>query len=311
VKVHALASLPHYLRHVQAIHRHLPDDIRGRVYSGASAIRPRVEPKDDIFMVGGFYDIDNVVDSRIIYVEHGAGQSYQGDPKMQRHPAYHGSTHDRRVIAYIAPNQRVADSWDRPAFAAGSPCLDALRGRQPARTTVAITFHWDCHKCPETRSARPHYIEHLGTIVTWLRDQDLHVIGHWHPRDQLGPKYWKNLGVEAIRDPDEVLARSRVLIADNTSLMYEAARLDRRILVLNAPWYRRDVHHGLRFWDHVPGQQFDDPYDLIGFDLDQYISFDPFARERARAAAYAYAGQADGREGERAARWVTQFVRAL
>jgi len=311
MRVHALSSLRHYRRHVEAVWKHLDPSIQGEFISGSKATTKRLPP-EDVVMVGGFYDIDRVP-QRVVYVEHGAGQSYGGDQRAARHPAYHGSVHDPRVIGYISPSQSVADSWGRPAFAAGCPALDEIQRPEPDRfrrlnKVAAITFHWDARKvCPEARSARPHYIDDLHSMVAVLHQQGFEVLGHWHPRDIAGPKIWRFLGVEQVKEPDEVLARAGLLIADNTSLMYEAAQLDIPVAALNAPWYRPDVEHGLRFWSHVPGIQINDIEQFALFSFESYLHHDYSKSVRADCAKYAYALPVGG-AGEAAALWLTKLV---
>ena len=258
MQIHAIATLPQYRRHVEAVWKHISPDVRGemRTQRGAST---RGWPTEDLVMIGGFYDMDRSPTNPMIYVEHGAGQSYVGDDRTRGHPAYHGSQHPDEVIGYISPNSRVAASWGKPAFVAGCPALDGIdRGTwmsRPAGNTAAITFHWDAKRvCPEAWTTKHFWIEHLHVIVQLLREQYFHVVGTWHPRDTYGRGVWEQLGVETVENPDEVLTRADLLIADNTSLQYEAAKLGIPNVVLNAPWYRRDVEHGLRFWDHVPGK---------------------------------------------------------
>ena len=54
-----------------------------------------------------------------------------------------------------------------------------------------------------------------------------------------------------MRDFDEVMERSTLYICDNSSTLYEFASTGRPVVVLNAPWFRRDIEHGLRFWEHA------------------------------------------------------------
>jgi hypothetical protein len=306
-RIHAIATTPQYRRHVEAVWKHIDPELKGRFITGRGS-HTRTLPKDDVVMVGGFYDIDPVP-QRIVYVEHGAGQSYQADEKTKGHPSYHGSNHPARVIGYISPNQRVADSWNRPAFVAGCPPLDWWDEDRPKPGKVAaITFHFDARRiAPEAWSAREHWIEDLHTMVALLRSYEYEVIGTKHPRDPVGHRIWRNLGVEYVSDPDEVLDRCRLLIADNTSLMYEAAHLHRTVIALNAPWYRKDVEHGLRFWDHVPGAMVDNIEEFAALTLGSYSGRMDARLAASSASSYAY-GMRPGKCGQLAAAWVEQLA---
>jgi hypothetical protein len=103
-----------------------------------------------------------------------------------------------------------------------------------------------------------------------------------------------------------------MLIADNTSMLYEFAYLGRPTAVLNAPWYRREASHGLRFWDAIPGQMFDDPHQALDFDFASYYFERDWVDPMNAAAVAAYdTCEPDGRDGERAAAWVTELVSQL
>lgn len=312
MKVHALASLPHYAEHVDAVHRHLPDEIRGETRFGARTTGKDWHGTDDIVMVGGFYDIYRVPANRIIYVEHGAGQSYFGDSRARGHPAYHGTPHHPdRVIAYISPRQEVADSWSKPAFAAGAPVCDDYAHRSGATTPIAaITFHWDARRiCPEAGSALEHYAEYLGDIYDRLEEQGFIVVAHHHPRDVRLAAMWRHVRVR--RPPIDVVPVADVrryadlLICDNSSLMYEMDYLGRKVLALNCPEYRRGIQHGLRFWDWK-GHFVDDPGELLSMDFENF----PYQPGLNALDAYDKA-HAIGNDGQRAADWVTNLVSTM
>lgn len=308
MRIHAVASLPHYQDHVEAVWQHLPEDLKGTVSWGRAASVPKdVDPRD-LVMVAGFYDLDRARGHRVVYIEHGAGQAYWGE-NGKPHPAYHGAEHPDNVVAYISPNQKVADSWERPAFAAGAPVCDPY----PLITTnekpvVAVTFHWDCKLFPETRSALDHYVKHLGVFVRALRSLGFEVLGHNHPRDGRLPIIWRNLQVKPA-GIKQVRERADVIVVDNSSLAYEMLYLNRSVVTLNAPWYRREVEHGLRFWEHVPGWMVDGPEGLLDLNWTGLVETGPQSKTPA-VAAYGKA-LSDGSDGFRAAAWVTMFAAGL
>jgi hypothetical protein len=300
-----LASLPHYEAHVWHVWRHLPVELRGEMVTGRHTRISAPDP-DDIVLVGGYYDIDRARGLKTIYIEHGAGQSYQGDPKTKNHPAYHGSKHPSNVIGYISPRHSVAESWGPPAVAVGSPVCDLYVDSEPENVAV-FAFHWDCHIIPETRSAYPHYAEHLGQMVRHVRDAGFNVVACSHPRDVRMPIVWKNLGVERV-DASAARERAKLIIADNTSLAYELCHLGRSAITLNAPWYRRDVEHGLRFWVSTPGIGVNGPEHFLHLDVADYID-SPVARVFAKQASHdAYDLRPPGHAGVNAAQWIVDLL---
>jgi hypothetical protein len=227
----------------------------------------------DTVMVAGFCDLQAVQHRarRIFYVEHGAGQTYPGDPRSADDPSYSGGLGHEKVALHLCPSERVADRWRArglDAVAVGAPILDPWhRGARPFipedRPTVALTFHWDCGLIPETRSAFRHYEAAIGRCVAAWRAEGFAVAGHGHPRviGALGA-VWAEHGVPTV-NMGWVYDHADLLVADNTSVMYEFASLGRDVLCVNAPWYRRDVEHGQRFWTEPPGVWADDPDELL------------------------------------------------
>lgn len=255
--------------------------------------------------------------SPVVYVEHGAGQTYEGDPRGVAFPSYSGGTGLERAVLFVCPSETVAARWRArypatPTVAVGAPKLDRwLREppghglARPSFPTVAFTFHWECALVPETRSAWRYYDEALPGLASGT---EWGFLGHGHPRIYgVLHRRWQKLGVSHTPDAGDVFTEADLLVADNTSLLYEFAALDRPVVVLNAPWYRRDVSHGLRFWDYPPGLQCDRPADLAAT-VRRALEDPPEARAiRERAVAHAYA-HLDGRAAERAAAAIMEVL---
>ena len=313
------ASHAHYADHLWRIWLALPDELRGQAYSGNGSSwwgdrLPARYRTNRLVLVAGWVDVTRLrgTGARMIYVEHGAGQSYPGDARARMNESYHGARHPAEVVGYLAPSERVAAGWREarpgvPVGVVGCPRLDPWMNQtvEPdRRRTLAITWHWNCLIAPEAKSALPHYRRALPGLIDRWRAQGFQVLGHGHPRawGQLH-RMWDELGVEAVRESNEVLDRAGVLLADNTSLLYEFAALDRPVVVANAPWYRRDVHHGLRFWNLIPGVQVNDADELAGLDLAQHVDLDPFRRDRQIVLQSVYAHR-DGTSAARAAEWL-------
>lgn len=313
MRVHAVASQSHYGQHIDAVWRHLPDSLRGETRVGEAADARRL-PDDDIVMIAGYIDIPRARGRRVIFVEHGAGQTYVGLPDMAR-SYYSGGPHPDNVVGYLGPRQDVVDRWSKPGFACGSPICDPyeLFGED---NTVAITFHWTARRLaaivPELGSAFDDWVDDIERVVDALHANGYTVLGHRHPRFRHLSSVWETLGVVEV-DADEARRRAGILIADNTSFMYEMMYLGRKVVALNSPRYRRHVDHGLRFWEHAPLPQVDDADELVaaieaGFP-------DPFGdlmEANMATAGHVYGKPfSDGLDGLRAAVWVSQFVAGI
>lgn len=215
--------------------------------------------------------------------------TYEADARGAGHESYSTGRVDN-AAGFLCPNLFVRSRRAKahpgvPAVAVGSPRLDHFPVGQHdgVERAVAFTFHWHCELVPETRSAFDHFLPHATAIALGLRRGGMLPVAHGHPRiakrvrwhlERHGFEWW---------DYDDVLTKAAVLVADNTSALYEFAHVDRPIVVLNAPEYRKHVHHGLRFWDCVPGEQVDDPAELVDAVRRAYRE-DPCAVERARCA---------------------------
>lgn len=290
----------------------------GAVWGPAVATqREKVGP---VVMVASPADADRWKDRAVVFVEHGAGQTYTLPAHLRPQDLrFSGSPGLEQVRLFVCPSHVVADRWrtrypQAYAQAVGCPALDrhlgsAAGGRParglpdeglspPRRPLVAVTAHWQMGGAdlPEADPALPHHASALPQLA-----ERYELVGHAHPRAEgRAKRFWAELGVPYEPDPDRILATADLLIADSTSLLYEAAAIGLPTVVLNCPTYRRHVHHGLRFWDAIPGIQCDEPADLPHTVTLALQDAPPWPAVRAHAAAAAYAHR-DGHASDRAA----------
>lgn len=210
-------------------------------------------------LVASYHDLtDTHHGRRIAHLEHGIGQTYVGRT-IHDHPSYSGGAKRTRIELHLCPNEMVA-ARERAAYpraqveVVGSPLLDTFGGAGTS-DRIVLAWHWPLALCPETMWAWPHYRKAVRELPE--------VLGHGHPRA------WPTLvqdyahdGIDPEPDLGRALASAAVVVFDNTSAGYYAAALGIPVVAVNLPTYRRDVHHGLRFWDAVPGPQVDHPAEL-------------------------------------------------
>lgn len=241
--IDAYASNRHYADHIRPIWNQLPN--RGTWWDA--------QPKSDgPFLVASGHDLRKIWPRPAILIEHGAGQTYVGGGARQ---GYAGGPGRGNVVLFVCPNERVAalnkKAYPQARTVVAAPRVEQLTKivREPEKP--AVSFHWDCRVSPEARTAWPHY-----------QTLDLDVLGHGHPR-QWGQfrRWWQTKQVEPVESFEDVIRRASAYAVDNSSTLYEAAACGIPTVAMNAPWYRRDVHHGLRFWD-LTGRMVDHPDEL-------------------------------------------------
>lgn len=275
MKVDVLAVMPHYGAHIRPVWDALPEEIRGHWYD-----REPLVPESDTVIVASYTDHVHARHAgyrQIVVMEHGIGQSY-GD----LNPSYPGGR-NREADLYLAPNHHAAARWRMmyprtPVVVIGSPRIEGLPARADGPLTVAVSFHWDCRIAPESRTAFPHYRSALPILA-----EQFNVIGHAHPRANMRGAY-RSIGVPWVPDFDEVCRTADVYVCDNSSSMFEFASTGRPVVVLNAPWYRRSVDHGLRFWEAAPVGANVDYADQLVRAVERALDDDPIYAD-ARAAA--------------------------
>lgn len=315
-------SQPHYWRHVRPIWERLPPSARGTVwatfdrpasvlgcYEAARGV-PRL-PGNPVITAGGA-DARQVSPERLhFHLNHGVGQTYHGDathPTIDS-PGYVGGRDLDRVDVFLCVNEREAATWARAypnadAVPIGSPALDAFR-RKAVRAeppVLLVTFHWDCRIIVEAGTAWFDWRRGIAEYVA--SGPDVTIIGHEHPRwgGQL-LRWWRSIGVDTVDDIDIGLLVADAVVADNTSVLYEAAAGDLPVGVLNASRWRPDVEHGLRFWSHMPGVDHWPSESTFGEVVDVTLMDGPQSRARRRMAAqHVWGSWGDGRASDRAVR---------
>lgn len=232
------------------------------------------------------------VGGSVALLEHGSGQFYGGFDASS-------TLSDRRpsVELYMAPSPEVADRMAAVLPRAervwvGCPRLDPFVGQpRDPDGPIGLAWHWNAgSRWPEARSGFAHYGPYLRELSSAFPGR---IWGHAHPR-LFGSVHnlYSLAGITPVPDSRMVLDSVSVLSADNTSLMWEAAALDIPLVILDAPWFRRDVWHGLRFWDFADvGPRISDP---AGWADAIRAAPDPAWTPLRRAAAAAIYGPIDG-----------------
>jgi hypothetical protein len=284
-RVDFLANEPHFIFHLAPVYNKLHPDIKGRfyvpeeltqhakfknveptIYKNQETFKKQIRFDKSIVAAASWGDLKRIQESNrtAILFEHGTGQTYSN-----RHASYAGGRGREKVRLFLCPNELVAQK-NRQSYPGarieviGCPKMDEFYLKEPKPISnppvIAVSFHWECNVCPETKSGFPYFAEAVLKLAKKYK-----VLGHSHPRywNVLGPWYKAN-GIERIWNFEEILNRADVYCIDNSSTLFEFASINRPVVVLNPPWYRRDVNHGLRFWEYSNiGVYCNDPGDLI------------------------------------------------
>jgi len=310
VRVEVFASLAHYRAHIAPIWWALPEAMRGPIHPLGD-----MEPTypDSVGLVASAVDCHLLRGKcKVIYVEHGAGQTYTGgDLAAAQNPSYsaHGGERWPHVIGFIAPSLQVARNWkSAPAVAVGCPKMDQYIGWRCQQRSVCFVWHWDANFCPEASQTWTYWAAGMKEVTDHFKRQEVIVYGHGHPK-------WggaldmpmRMAGMSVLPSEVGVFLHASTMFVDNSSLGPEFASLGRPVYWLNAPWYRRDVCHGRRFWEWTAlTAAFDSPAELLDIDIDLLNS--SYDSRRLAENAYAYF---DGEAAQRAALFVMQRLANL
>ena len=343
MKLDFFARRAHYLDHMAPVWNALPGARRG-AFHVAEELEPYArqelrEPQIEIFeggvpagdnpiLTAAYGDLNKVIrnpDRKTITMEHGVTQGFQ----TASYPSAKIGNRDRVDLALL-PNEYVASRFravrETPCEVIGTPKMDRwyyppffdpdqslytqfYKFSPEHKPVLAIAFHWGDKNSdpPESGSAFEHYRKVLPELATRYQ-----VIGHSHPL--ASPEHRQEIeraGIEWVDDFRDVLRRADVYLNDLSSTMYEFLLTGKPVIILNAPWFRRDVHWGIRFWEYSDvGLMVEHPGELfnaIDQTLKEYCTICAEARRRAVADLYPYAGDS----ALRAAEVITSYLEEL
>lgn len=287
--VDVVASQPHYIDHLAPVWMALEPEERGTF-----TVPPNLEPlarwygiEDGatsgatVYLAAGSNDMCDPRRARTMaLMEHGVGQTYVG----AKNKNFAGGNGRHDVDVFLCPNERVRaiNAKRNPralSVVVGSPRMDQYFTRDDNPPPIpAVSFHWESDVCSETMSGFQHF--HSG-----VKDLANHrfIVGHAHPRwgDKLY-RWFTAHGIAYAHHFHNVITRCGVYVCDNSSTLYEFAALDRPVVVMNPPWYREQVEHGLRFWEYADvGVQVYNP-DLLAAAVETALEDDVRRRDRRR-----------------------------
>ncbi len=275
-QINLYATEVQYFDHMIPIWERLPDQHKGSFYVSmqVKVHRPHkdtivgIPPKSTVLVAsyGNFKDVDG----DILFMEHGIGHTYG---RKGIHHSYAGGEGKERVNLFLNQHH-LTDKLNRQAYPnaqhaiIGTPKMDrwGVMGYRPKDIPiVCFSFHWDCMISPESRTSFDYYVDEMRKLSKINKPYKIVLHGHpkksgmWQKkiaRDLRGTRY------EFIDNFEQVMEQADVYVNDNSSTMYEFASLDKPVIVLNSPHYRRNVDNGIRFWDYIAGIQVNDPKEL-------------------------------------------------
>jgi len=280
------AQAAHYFDHLETIWKAMPDYLRGKFYvlsqigahSRSKKIRtylmPSLKVVQSLRKGTGPVVVAGIEDAKTAYaagripflVDHGVGQTYIDS----NHPSYARGNGRDFMGLFIVPNEWCERENKKgcpevPTAIVGCPKLDPWHNRPAKKRSnppvVCVSFHWDCSISVETRGSFDYFKDILPELA---KSTEFELVGHAHPRlAKIAYPFYHRHKIRILKTFDDVLNEADIYITDNSSTLYEFADLDRPVVVLNPPWFRRDIHHGLRFWECADvGVQCEKPEDL-------------------------------------------------
>jgi hypothetical protein len=330
-RIDFLASQPHYLDHLAPVWKALRPVLRGTFYvpetlnEYAQAVLQRDQSlfcyNERTFgpfvdhhpvLVAGYGDMMAAhrqnEHKRILMMEHGTGHSFGT-------AAYPNGPGKRDWVSmFLPPNQytlhKIKAVRNTRCEVIGTPKLDRvvrelnpygyIQNHHELNPIIAVGFHWGSknNRPPESGTAFDHYKDILPELSNQYR-----LLGYGHPlADEKYRQFFLEHNIEYASNLWEVFQRAAVCVNDLSSAMYEFLVTGKPVIVLNAPWFRRDVQHGIRFWDYsdigINVEQSSELVPAIQKTLTNYYNIHIEERQRAIRTLFPYLGNASARAAQ-------------
>lgn len=265
-KLDFYASFGHFFDHMLPIYQSLPTKYRGKFYVEERVVDKAKEnkvkvtvgrPTDNIVLIASYGDYMRTTGD-VVFMEHGIGHTYSND-----HPSFAGGRGKERVVLFLNQHhlsqaKNVAKYPNARNEIIGTPKMDTVVKSESKGKTACLSFHWDNQLSPECRSA---YFLYKRIIPSLLKSKVFDTIFHGHPRTDW-TKIYRSEKINFVPDLNEVFEVADVYVCDNSSSMYEFLLTGKPVIYLNCKYYRKNVRHGIRFWDYIAGRQVDMPLRL-------------------------------------------------
>lgn len=231
-----VARYPHLLRHLQPVINEL--------WNRGVEIR---EGFGDLTLCAARYDAETVL-GPVVLVEHGAGQTYQvSGQTVDAGTIGKFSSPLTNVVLYVGPNQRLCDlyrTWlPNALMVVASPIIEWMRTIPRIPKLVTFAVHWPSPLATAVAEAGTSW-----PSSAWICKELKPDLIHAHPRIQHRIRRdmkQRKLTGSFVEDWDDVWPRTRLLVVDNSSILWEAAAVGIDVaLIQPASWIGR---HGLRF----------------------------------------------------------------
>ena len=281
--------------HIVPIWRELPANLRGNFYVSDKEYKNVLKKYPDVnfqifekhiwafrrekgpvitSMLSGVIREIVTAKRKTILVEHGCGDTF-GIDSIKNPLSLSRKNDNLDILMYLAPGHHPAKVFKKlrpevPVKLIGCPKMDAWHIRPPKPRSdppvVVISFTWDWQDqewgewAKTVRGTWSYYKDFLPQ----LKNQNWKIYGNLHPKMwSKAAVVFKDLGIPLISF-EEALEIGDLYICDQSSTIFEFASTGRPVVLLNAPWYQKDIQQGLRFWKAANiGMQVNEPDKLI------------------------------------------------